>query len=70
MSYYIIMNQRASGYILRNDSVFNSGFVDLRFEGPAGGHYSTVNDELLALSFVLELKTFIRGPTTKWFIKK
>lgn len=42
----MITKEKASGYILRNDSVFNSGYVDLRFESAAGGEYSTAGDLL------------------------
>ncbi len=42
----MVLKQRASGYILRNDSIFNSGFVDLRFESAAGGEYASVADLL------------------------
>lgn len=60
----MILKQRASGYVLKNDSVFNSGFVDLRFEWPAGGVYSTVND-LLRWNNSLDANLILSDSETK-----
>ena len=60
----LVVKQRANGYILRNDSIFNSGFVDLRFESAAGGEYSSAGD-LLQWSNSLDANKILSSEQTR-----
>jgi len=56
-----ILRQRANGYVRGEGQLTNAGYVDVRFVGPAGSIYSTI-DDLLTWEKMLGSDRLLSGP--------